>query len=139
MDNPNITHDENIYTEKWWFVFRDRLNESWFDIFTNHREGFGHVFCMTQIGDQTLVVDPKMGRVLNVIYNQPTNDMIKELKARGCRIVFALLPKELDKYTHRGLFITCASHVAYNAGFDFMGFTPYQLFKKLIKKGAIEI
>jgi hypothetical protein len=106
------------------------------------KDGFQHVEMLTEFKDGTVVrFDPRWGRVdLKIKSDITFDEAVEQLRERpGTRVIFEKPSQNPKRIIRRGWAITCASYLAYTIGLPFGGVTPYQLYKHLLKKGAVAL
>lgn len=130
--------------ERWWIAFGPPQGEGWWLAFT--RPGFGHCYAFRMPADQViLALNPCVHRIENGLRFERAYDIILRAKAAGERVLVYERPTRVynphtDVRVGRGLFVTCASTVAYLVGVNFSWrCTPWQLWQALIKAGAQEL
>lgn len=118
-----------------WFIFSGQARHPltrWL------RKDFKHVSVLTDLAGICFMLDP-LHRGVNIGFNADVSvpDAVAQFKAQGFRIVQLSIAKPESQ---RQLpVLTCASYLAYTCGIRFWGFTPYQLYKELIKQGGAEV
>ena len=117
----------------WWFVFCDARSPV-LRLFC--KKGHGHVFAFTEMQGVLICVEPLLGAVNISVTPEKAKDLITACKSAGYNVIFFRHPPQGDKLKLRSPIITCASYLAYTVGFPFLGVTPYQLYKKLMRRGA---
>jgi len=127
---------------RWWFVFHDQqaAGADWWEVFTRHRPGFGHVFALCEPSpDVTLIVNPQPGRVETLTIEGPPYHLLRQYGGGGCRVMVVEMAPSVVALVPRGWAVTCASYVAYAAGISFRGVTPFQLYRRIIKLGGEQV
>lgn len=120
----------------WWIVFRD-AEDPWIKRFT--RKGFGHCYAFTHMNNLVMGIEPMKGTVNHLITDSAFANMLAAQRERGYTVVHFRWPSDPHKWLARSPVMNCASYLAYTMGFSFMGITPYQLYKKLMRLGGEEL
>lgn len=130
--------------ERWWISFSPPQSAGWWGIFV--RPGFGHCYAWRMPSDGVLIaLNPCVHRVENAIVFERASEVIRRAKAANERVLVYTRPvKPYDAHSDvrigRGLFLTCASMIAYLVGVNFSWrCTPYQLYRALLANGAKEL
>lgn len=121
---------------KWYFVFKSAENSLTRKLTP---EGFGHVFAVTQLENICVMIEPLLGAVNHLLVQRNIDDLLEVFAERGYTVIGIVMETEPNKFRMRGPIMTCASYLAYTVGLDFWGFTPMQLYRKLMKKGGMKI
>ena len=130
--------------ERWFVVFEESQYRAWWTRFC--RPGFRHCWAMRYLSTGiVLVIQPLRHRVEQGIYFGTVAELLTIARDGGARVL--VVPKLVEVYdprrhglVGRGGFITCASILAYITGTPFFGrFTPWQLWKVLLRTGATEV
>jgi len=117
----------------WWFVFKDLDKPILRRVL---KKGYQHVFAVTRMNDLVLGLDPMMGQAVVMLTDTEIVDLLVEYKKQGFKIVHLRKITDAHKFTIRAPFVTCASYLAYTTGIPFVGITPWQLYKKLMRIGG---
>lgn len=130
--------------ERWWVVFRDSERFCWWNVFT--RPGFGHCWAFRSLTPEAvLLLNPLVHRVEQAVVFRPASEVLEGAFAAGFRVLVAerhvrVYDPARDGRVGRGLFVNCASIIAYTIGVSFSWrSTPWQLWKALKRAGAVEI
>jgi hypothetical protein len=121
----------------WFFCFSDNATNRFAQMC---RRGFRHVSAFSMLPNGfVLAVDPLAFGVSAQLSNEITvYQIVDKMKEKGHRVIaLPVVPKK--GFIRRGMPLTCASYLAYTAGIPFMGFTPYQLFKRIKRIGGVEV
>lgn len=132
--------------ERWWVVFCDGDvgRPHWWDAFT--RPGFRHCYAFRCLApDVTMVIAPMVHRIEQGLVGRMPAALIELAKSGGSRVlvverVVSEYDPARDGLVPRGPVITCATVLAYLIGVPFAWrFTPWQLWKQLLRHGAEEV
>jgi hypothetical protein len=130
-------------TTLWWVVFADEVilegaNPAPWPIRWLTSVGFRHVFAFTAGEQGTQIIDP-MWSGLDVRWSPFTPDQCAQACLDTHHRVLKLAKFENRSYPLRGV-ITCVSVVKAVVGLRaWMAITPRQLYRELIKQGALEL
>lgn len=129
----------NRYTaddeQEWYVVFNNTSDLWWSFLF---KQGFKHVWCYKQIGDNSIVVVNYMAYRLDVREFEVNPDAIAvDLVADGCKV---LRIKHTPTFgmVYRGL-ISCVNVVESTIGCGRLAITPHRLYSRLLNLGAIDL
>lgn len=126
-----------VTEREWVFVFTNR-NDTILSRFL--KNGFKHVFAMTAIDKTTtLCIEPLRAGVEHIFHNRDVEQIIDVCCQSEFTVLRANIKIDNDKIVPRGVFVTCATYLAYTVGLPFFLFSPYHLYKALLKHGAREI
>ena len=130
--------------ERWWLCFCEAPQRVWWKTFC--KPGFSHCYAFRQPQSGILIaLNPLVHRVENAIVLERASDRITRELAAGHRVLVyerytRVYDPARDRRVGRGLFITCASYIAYTIGVPFSWrSTPWQLWKAALKAGATEL
>jgi len=116
----------------YWLVFRK--GEHWYTRLL--KRGYGHVYVVTNDGNQWMQLDPVSTNLSPYIYDIPVDSNLpKYLANRGFKVIKVVL-NELDSkrsILRPFLLLTCVEVVKYIIGLRAWCLTPYGLYKKLTK------
>jgi len=86
-----------------------------------------------------MMIEPHLGVVNHVLTDAALAELLAEQKIAGNIVVHFRHAPKAHKFLIRTPMITCAGYIAYTLGLSFFGFTPFQLYKKIIRMGGEEI
>ena len=126
--------------QRYYFFFSNSHTHPISKIF---RDGYQHVELITDLESGLIVhLNPRWGRVdLGLTNEIPLPDLIKKQKELGRTVVLwrQIGAPDPAVFIARGPIMTCASYLAYTIGLPFWGVTPWQLYRKLMRDGGIEV
>jgi len=120
-------------TKEIWLLFREGNHPLKYFL----RKEYGHVYILMRDNYKFWnVIDPADSYLkFSVLNFNPTDDVPHILNKKGVRILKVTV-KRIDKRT-QGIrlcaLINCVSIAKYVLGVKFLAFTPYQLYKKLVR------
>ena len=120
-------------TQTVWLIFR----ETKLPLLRFLRKPFGHVIGITRDDFNWLVVDPMHFRLRSFILDYPAKENLPDIIKRHEKNVRILKIVIDDTYEPVHIFrlslFTCVSVMKYYLGVRLFAFTPYRLYKKLLK------
>lgn len=141
---PHRLEPQGGEIERWWLVFTPPVEPGWWRVFLT--PGFGHVYGFRQPQSGVLIaLNPLIHRVENAIVLERASDLIARALDAGHKVLVVercirVYNPHTDVRVGRGLFLTCASYLAYTIGISFSWrSTPWHLYKAALKAGAVEI
>lgn len=103
------------------------------------RGDFAHCYCILPCSDTSCIfVHPLAGSFDIDLWQVSAEEAINLLHGRYFKILKVTVKVNANRYYPRGI-ITCVSIIKYHLGLKFFCITPRGLYKKLKKKGAIEM
>ena len=119
-------------TQDFWIIFKQG-NGAWFQRFL--RQGFGHCFVLTHDSYNWIVLDPhRLKLVFTIPPYQLTENVPRMMVYEGFRVVkITTFDRATYKTGGHSPFSNCVSFVKYCLGIKLFCFTPYGLYKSLLR------
>jgi hypothetical protein len=134
MDNRPVVQNKR----RWWVFFGDAVDLGWVKPFT--RQGWRHCFAMTTLAtDVPLVINPTRLVMEVSMPLTETYAAVNLFKAHGYRCLVVTVDKPDYNLAKHCIINSCATVVAYSLGISTWAFTPRQLWRHLLKNGAVEV
>lgn len=133
-----MEHMEQI---EWYVVFTDyQVENRWLKYF--FKSPFLHCYCFRQIGDSVFYTNCNEVYTETWVYESlSVMSLVKYLLQKpNTRILkYRFVDNKIKMFNVYNMFPTCVTNVKTFLGVYSKAITPYQLYKSLLAKGAIEI
>lgn len=120
-------------TKEMWLLFRDGNHPLKYFL----RKKFGHVYILMRDNfGFWLLIDPMDAYMKHVVLNNNKEDNVPQLlNKNGIRVLRVVVRRKEERIQGIRIFalVNCVTIVKYMLGVKFWVFTPYQLYKRLVK------
>tara|TARA_A200000159_G_scaffold59245_1_gene54776 strand:- start:1156 stop:1566 length:411 start_codon:yes stop_codon:yes gene_type:complete len=131
---------ERVTKIEWYIIFTDQeVGPHWLHFLL--KKGFYHCYLFRQIGDYVYYANPRLSNIDTKIYQGMSIDQLADdLRSQpNTKILKFKYPFDFNNqmFNTWNLVPTCVSVVKMFLGIRARAQTPYQLYKHLLKKGAV--
>lgn len=132
MKQSNLLDVSGFNPQKAWIVFTNQTDLPWLGIF---KDGFRHCFVLIHDGQNWISIDPMANYMEVVVHTVPADfNLTSWLEDRGHHVIKAELARDIKKSAPIMLF-TCVEACKRILGIhNRFIFTPWQLFRYLLKE-----
>lgn len=123
---------------RWWVVFKDADRRHWYTRFL--KSGYEHAFCFTEIRPNTmLMVNARESEFEFLVLDDVAWNWVRTCLGQGWRVVVVEVERTDYGLGKRWPFWTCVTVVAHTLGIPTWAFSPWQLYRHLIKRGGQDL